>query len=95
MAEKGVLSAKGERVDFDLLKIKQQIASAPKATTVKAREDFVDRKFKRRLKRQTQELVDRVNALVIPDEPVEELFEEEIHESEELEITPPTKPKES
>lgn len=95
MAEKGVLSAKGERVDFDLLKIKQQIASAPKATTVKAREDFVDRKFKRRLKRQTQELVDRVNALVIPDEPVEELFEEEIHESEELEITPPTKSKES
>jgi ribosomal protein S17 len=57
MAEKGVLSARGERVDFDLMKIKQQIAAAPKAVTVKAREDFIDQKFKRRLNRQTKEVV--------------------------------------
>lgn len=44
-------SARGASVDFDLLKIKQQIASAPKPTQVQAREDFVDQKFKRRLKR--------------------------------------------
>lgn len=44
-------SAKGEIVDFDLIKIKQQIASAPKTTTVKAREDFIDKKLKRRLKK--------------------------------------------
>ena len=48
---KGVKSARGVLVDFDLLKIKQQIASAPKPTQVQAREDFIDQKFKRRLKR--------------------------------------------
>lgn len=48
---KGVKSARGVVVDFDLLKVKQQIASAPKPTQVQAREDFIDQKFKRRLKR--------------------------------------------
>jgi len=47
-------SAKGENVDFDMLRIKEQMAKAPKSTTVKAREDFVDQKFKRRLKRLKQ-----------------------------------------
>lgn len=49
-------SARGVVVDFDLLKIKQQIATAPKTTDVKARESFIDQKFKRRLKRLTQEV---------------------------------------
>lgn len=53
---KGVKSARGEVVDFDLLKIKQQIASAPKTIQVQEREDFIDNKFKRRLKRQTNEV---------------------------------------
>lgn len=48
---KVVRSAKGQPVNFDMLKIKQQIASAPKPATVKAREDFIDQKFKRRLKK--------------------------------------------
>jgi hypothetical protein len=48
---KVVRSAKGKEVNFDMLKIKQQIASAPKPTSVRAREDFIDQKFKRRLKR--------------------------------------------
>ena len=48
---KGVRSARGVVVDFDLLKIKQQIASAPKPAQVQVREDFIDQKFKRRLKR--------------------------------------------
>ena len=47
-------SAKGETVDFDLLRIKEQIASAPKTTNVQAREDFIDRKFKRRIPKATQ-----------------------------------------
>lgn len=46
-----VRSAKGEMIDFDLLKIKQQIASAPKTTDVKKREDFIDKKLRRRVKR--------------------------------------------
>lgn len=48
---KTVKSARGEDVNFDLMKIKQQIASAPKTTNVKAREDFIDQKFKRRLRK--------------------------------------------
>lgn len=47
-------SARGERVDFDLLKIKQQIASAPKPTDVKVRETFIDTKFKRKIKKLTR-----------------------------------------
>jgi hypothetical protein len=49
-------SARGVAVDFDLLKIKQQMATAPKTTDVKARESFIDQKFKRRLKKLTQEV---------------------------------------
>jgi hypothetical protein len=52
-------SAKGRAVDFDMLKIKQQIASAPKPSTVKAREDFIDQKFKRRLKKQKRAVVEK------------------------------------
>jgi hypothetical protein len=44
-------SAKGQMIDFDLLKIKQQIASAPPTIDVKKREDFIDRKLRRRVKR--------------------------------------------
>ena len=44
-------SAKGEVIDFDLLKIKAQIASAPKPTDVRKREDFIDKKLRRRTKK--------------------------------------------
>ena len=52
-----VRSAKGKIVDFDMLKIKQQIASVPKPTNVKAREDFIDKRFKRRLKKLKRDVV--------------------------------------
>ena len=51
---KGARSARGEIVDFDLLRIKENLATAPKGSTVKAREDFIDSKFKRRLRRLTE-----------------------------------------
>jgi hypothetical protein len=54
---KPVKSARGATVDFDLLRIKQQIASAPKPTTVQAREDFIDQRFKRRLKKMKRDVV--------------------------------------
>jgi hypothetical protein len=53
-----VKSARGQLVDFDHLKIKQQLATAPKPTNVKAREDFIDQKFKRRLKKISRTIVD-------------------------------------
>lgn len=43
-------SARGVLVDFDLLKVKQSIADAPKVD-VAAREDFVERRIRRRTKR--------------------------------------------
>ena len=67
-----VISAKGEEVDFDLLKIKQQIAGAPKSITVKARENYIDQKFKRRLKRQIETVkqeVAEVNTAPLEPEP--------------------------
>lgn len=45
-----VKSARGESVDFDMIRIKQQIAAAP--TNVAPRESFIDSKFRRRLKQQ-------------------------------------------
>lgn len=51
MAKK-VRSARGVLVDFDLLKVKQQIAESP-AVDVTAREDFVERRLRRRTRRAT------------------------------------------
>ena len=65
-------SARGTVVDFDLLKIKQQIATAPKTVDVKARENFIDQKFKRRLKRLTQEVAPPVVETTPPDEEASE-----------------------
>lgn len=44
-------SARGEIIDFDLLKIKEQIASGPKPVNVQSREEFIDRKIRRRAKK--------------------------------------------
>ena len=48
---KRVRSAKGQIVDFDLLKIKEQMAAAPPTTDVKARQNFVDKRLRRRVKK--------------------------------------------
>jgi hypothetical protein len=71
---KPVRSARGETVDFDLLRIKQQIASAPKTTNVKAREDFIDQKFKRRIKKLNRDIAKTVADTAHP-VPVEEYDE--------------------
>lgn len=55
-----VKSARGALVDFDLLKIKQQMSRTPVSSTVKAREDFIDQKSKRRLKRLTRKATDGI-----------------------------------
>jgi hypothetical protein len=48
---KKVRSARGEMIDFDLLLIKQQLASVPAIQDVNARQDFIDRKLRRRLRK--------------------------------------------
>ncbi len=48
---KKVRSARGVIIDFDLMKIKEQIASAPAPLEVKARQNFIESRLKRRLKK--------------------------------------------
>jgi len=62
---RSVRSAKGETVDFDLIKIKEQMAGAPKSVEVIARERFIDQKLKRRLKR----TVETIKSSLVPVEP--------------------------
>jgi hypothetical protein len=47
-------SAKGQLVDFDLLKIRQKLAAQPVSIDVKAREDFIDKKLSRRRMRKVK-----------------------------------------
>ena len=52
-----VRSARGQIVDFDLLKIKQEIeGNAIPPVAVKARQDFIDNRIKRRIKAAKAEL---------------------------------------
>lgn len=74
MAKK-VRSARGVEVDFDLLKVKQQIAESP-AIDVSARENFVEKRLRRRTKRSPTP----VKPLVI--EPAAELLDAEQFEPE-------------
>lgn len=52
-----VTSARGEKVDFDLLKIKNSIAAVPPTENVKKRERFINKKRRRGLKQSVDELV--------------------------------------
>ena len=55
---KKVRTAKGKIIDFDLLKIKEQMVDAPKPANVQARQDFIDQKMRRRVKRIKDELAE-------------------------------------
>jgi len=46
-----VRSARGEMIDFDLMQIQQQLADTPVHADVQARQDFVDRRLRRRVRR--------------------------------------------
>ena len=62
-----VKTLKGELIDFDLLKIKQEIGSAPAPIKVAERKNFIDNKLQRRIRRAKTELqqnTDKRNALV-------------------------------
>lgn len=48
-------SARGVEVNFDALKIKEQLVERPAPVEVQAREDFVDQRLKRRARRKAQE----------------------------------------
>jgi len=67
---KKVRSAKGEMVDFDFLKIKEGLASAPTSISVRERQDFIESRSKRRIKKLTTPIAEvRVSTdLPKPDE---------------------------
>lgn len=48
---KKVRSMRGEVLDFDLLKIKEKMASVPAPQELKAREDFIEKRLRRRVRR--------------------------------------------
>ena len=50
---KKIRSARGDLVDFDLLKIKEQMATSVPPQVVRARQDFIERRLRRRLKKVT------------------------------------------
>lgn len=49
-------SARGVIIDFDLLKIKQNLGAKPRTVEVKAREEFIDKRLRRRLRKGKLEL---------------------------------------
>lgn len=95
---KKIKTARGDTVDFDLLKIKQKISSAPTPSNVKARQEFVDKKLRRRYRKtqrkgsSTQEL-NQVNVdKSVPDSPEQneeiQKVDEKQQESTELKTEP-------
>lgn len=87
-----VRTARGEMVDFDLIRIKQQLADAPAPTEVRERENFVERRLKRKLKQRATSLVEQPAAV----EPVGEVVETKLEpvQSETKPEAAVTKPKE-
>lgn len=51
-----VTSARGEKVDFDLIGIKNSMAALPANENVKKRERFINKKRRRGLKRKADEM---------------------------------------
>lgn len=74
MSRKVVRSAKGVLIDFDLLKIKEQIASDPAPLDVKARQDHVDQRMRRRLRKVKKTAIAPI--IVEPNLPVAERAEQ-------------------
>ncbi len=52
-----VKSAKGKVIDFDLLKIKRQMSGKPISIDVKARQNYIDQKARRRLRKVTNKAI--------------------------------------
>lgn len=48
---KKIRSARGSSVDFDLLKMKQQISAAPPPMDVRTRQDFIEKRMRRRVRK--------------------------------------------
>lgn len=102
MAKKGRIarSMRGESVDFDLFDIKRQMANQPKSTEVKAREDFIEQRLRRRrskLERNRKAQIEATTQAREEKEQVEESVRTKVEETTEEEtqktVKAETKPK--
>lgn len=96
-----VRTARGSTLDFDLLKIKQQMATAPQSLHVRKRKDFIEQRLRRRVKKvaqardETKKGVVAADMDVTPTLPNTEVVEEkqELIEVQEPKPTKPTAPR--
>jgi hypothetical protein len=63
---KKVKSAKGAFVDFDLIKIKQEMISAPTPLDVRKRQDFIESRMRRRARKVTAPIPKAVESTETP-----------------------------
>jgi len=83
-------SARGEIVDFDLLKIKEQIASAPPSTEVSRRKEFIENRLRRRTKKAVP-VIAPITVDVAAPEVAPEVKEDIVVEKAPIETTPEKK----
>lgn len=57
---KYVKTAKGATIDFELFRIKQSLSSSPTSIEVKARENFIEKKMKRRMKKAKNKMLENI-----------------------------------
>jgi hypothetical protein len=86
---KKVRSARGEVVDFDLMKVKEQIAAAPTPLEVKARQNFIENRLKRRIKKAQNAVDIKKEDVVAPElpEPPAAVDESHIEEDTKEEVS--------
>lgn len=78
-----VRTARGALVDFNLIKIKHQLANAPAPTEVRERENFVERRLKRKLKQRSTPIVEQpVETPVEPEQIAVEAVEQPVEDNE-------------
>lgn len=83
---KKVRSAKGVYVDFDLLKIKHQIAATPSSGEVKARQNFIEKKLRRRVRKVDAPVVGTLPIEPIPQIAIPPSLDQDAKEPEFLEV---------
>ena len=79
---KKVRTAKGREIDFDLLRIKEQMAGAPTPDSVQARQDFIDQKMRRRVKKVKDQLAEAKKNPKKPTKPVDVKSDLKVESSE-------------
>ena len=83
---KRVQSIKGETVDFDLFKIKEQISKNPKSSEVLMRENYIDVKRRRTSRKNVSQLLaDQEKRKKVASDAVEAQNEEETVNAEKVE----------